>query len=87
MAYNLRECCEKNYKDMCNPRLLRAERTRHDSERLFPLEVLERDGARVKVHYVGYNSTKPWLYVSRPSTYKTISLPHTGNFDIKSNWP
>lgn len=57
MAYNLRECREKNYKDMCNPRLPRAERTRHDPERLFPLEVLERDGARVKVHYVGYSST------------------------------
>ena len=57
MAYNLRECREKNYKDMYNPPLPRAERTRHDPERLFPLEVLERDGARVKVHYVGYSST------------------------------
>ena len=54
MAYNLRNCREKNYKDVCNPRLPRGERTRNDSERL---EVLKRDGARVKVHYVGYSST------------------------------
>ena len=40
-----------------NPRLPRVERTRHDPERLYPLEVLERDGPRVKVHYVGYSST------------------------------
>ena len=50
-------CCEKNYKDVCNPRLPRAKWTQHDLERLYPLEVLERDGACVKVHYVGYSST------------------------------
>ena len=35
----------------------RAEGTWHYPERLYSLEVLERDGARVKVHYVGYSST------------------------------
>ena len=34
-----------------------AEGTWHDPELLYSLEVLERDGARVKVHYVGYSST------------------------------
>ena len=57
MAYNLRNCREKNYKDVCNPCLPRAERTQHDPERLYPLEFLERDGTRVKAHYVGYSST------------------------------
>ena len=56
MAYNLRNCPEKNYRELLATRLPRAEKTRHDPERLYPLEVLETDGDRIKVHYIGYSS-------------------------------
>ena len=56
MAYNLRSQATKNYKDTSTPRLPRAERIQHDPDRLYAVEVLEKDEKRVKVHYVGYST-------------------------------
>ena len=116
MTYSFRICREKNYKDVCNPRLvlqarpqpkrgslsvscvirkaicagvdwvwlarlsphlLRAERTRHYPKRLYPLKVLERDGAHVKAHYVVYSSTHDeWRDVKRLQPPKGKCAPN-----------
>ena len=58
MAYYLRssDCIEtrKNYREVNIIKLPRAERVKND--RLYPLEVIAKDGDRVKVHYIGYSS-------------------------------
>ena len=57
-SYNLRNSDRKNYRQLSNPRLPRAEKIRqvHDPEKLYEIEVVERDGERLKVHYIGYSS-------------------------------
>ena len=53
MAYNLRNSGPKNYK--ADVRLPRATRTtRATKDELYPVEVVARDGDKVKVHYIGY---------------------------------
>ena len=56
MAYNLRTQATKNYKDTCTLRMPRAERVEHDPDKLYAVEVLEKDENRVKIHYVGYST-------------------------------
>ena len=52
--YNLRSGTNKrDYKQMNDIVLPRVKRERRD--KLYPIEVVERKGSRVKIHYVGYN--------------------------------
>jgi len=54
MAYNLRTSeGRKNYRDLDTIKLPRAQRIK---DKLYPLEIVGRDGDRVKVHYIGYSS-------------------------------
>jgi len=54
MAYNLRTSeGRKNYRDLDTIKLPRAQRIK---DKLYPVEIVGRDGDRVKVHYIGYSS-------------------------------
>ena len=57
MAYSLRQTAKKNYRVLADSRLPRAERVKLNPERLYSVEVVEREAGRVKVHYCGYSST------------------------------
>lgn len=52
--YSLRGKHSKNYRQMSDLDLPRPKRTSH-SNKLYPISIVERDGSRVKIHYVGYN--------------------------------
>lgn len=54
MAYNLRNSKRKNYK--ADVKLPRATRTTQATkvDELYPVEVIARDGDKVKIHYIGY---------------------------------
>lgn len=57
MAYELRDQQGKDYKALADVSVPRPTRTKRKAEdELFPIEVVERAGKRVKVHYVGYSS-------------------------------
>ena len=58
MAYCLRERKIGSYKQLCDgPWLPRYRRQIVDTERIYPVEVLEKDkeNHRVRVHYLGYS--------------------------------
>ena len=58
--YNLREGATRNYRQLCSLNIPRV-RTTRPQDKLYPVEVVERNGSRVKIHYVGYdNSTDEW---------------------------
>ena len=46
-----------NYCEASDVRLPRAERVQARSDKLFPVEVVEKEDKRVKVHYVGFSTT------------------------------
>ena len=52
--YNLRRKHSKNYRQMSDVDLPRPKRT-SSRNKLYPISIVERDGSRVKIHYVGYN--------------------------------
>ena len=58
MSYQLRERDKKNYKELADLKLPRAERAAKQvqDDHLYELEVIEEDeySGRVKVHYTGY---------------------------------
>ena len=58
MSYQLRERDWKNYKELADLKLPRAERAAKQvqDDHLYELEVIEEDeySGRVKVHYIGY---------------------------------
>lgn len=59
MAYNLRSSEPKNYSvDIKLPRATRTSRSTTDE--LYPIEVIQQDGDRVKIHYVGYGEDDEW---------------------------
>ena len=63
-TYNLRSAKSRNYRELSNVNLPRFARItqRH---KLYPIEVVERAGPRVKIHYVGYDdSSDEWRELS-----------------------
>ncbi len=54
-SYSLCTKERKNYRGMAEVRLPRPERV-SNANKLYPIEVLERDGGRVKIRYVGHSS-------------------------------
>ena len=59
-TYNLREGITRNYRQLSNVTIPRINRTR-TQDKLYPVEVVERNGSQVKIHYIGYdNSTDEW---------------------------
>lgn len=56
--YNLRDSVGRNYRELCSVKLPRASKV---AGKLYPIEVVEQDGSRVRIHYVGYDeSTDEW---------------------------
>lgn len=51
--YCLREKAKKDYREVQVP-LPRPERAASNSDKLYPIEVIDEDGDRVKIHYIGY---------------------------------
>ena len=45
-----------NYREASDVRLPRAERVQAGRDKLYPVEVIEKEDRRVKVHYVGYST-------------------------------
>ncbi len=61
MAYQLRNMKRKEYKQMSDVRLPRPTRLSKAEDELYPVEITEKAGDRVKIHYVGYSSdTDEW---------------------------
>ena len=55
--YNLRNANRKrSYREMNTLDLPRVKKT-SCRNKLYPIKIVERDGSRVKIHYVGYNSS------------------------------
>ena len=52
---NLREVPRANYKDLADVKLPRA-RPQMTESKLYPVEIVEEEEDRVKVHYIGYDS-------------------------------
>ena len=62
--YNLRESIGRNYRELCSVKLPIVAKV---TEKLYPTEVVEHDGSRVRIHYlqVGYDdSTDEWRYLA-----------------------
>lgn len=83
MAYNLRSGEgtqeRKNYRQLVTIKLPRAQRTRTD-DTLYPLEVIDREGDRVKVHYIGYSTQyDEWRLSSELETVRDDSSPGDGH--------
>jgi len=63
-TYKLRSGKSKNYKELANVNLPRFARITQ-GRKLYPIEVVERAGPRVKIHYIGYDdSSDEWRELS-----------------------
>ena len=54
-CYGLRRKRSKNYRQLNDVDLPRSKRT-PSKNKLYPISVVQRDGSRVKIHYVGYSN-------------------------------
>ena len=61
-TYSLTTSRNRNYKDLSDMHLPRVTRSVHTPrDKLYPVEVVQRAGFRVKVHYIGYDdSSDEW---------------------------
>ncbi len=80
-SYNLRQSRRKDYRQLSSQPLPRAERVRAREDDLYDVEVVEKDGDKVKVQYIGYSQKHDeWIdavdVVSRqpPATPGTLQL-------------
>lgn len=81
MAYNLRrEQPKVNYEDeMKLPRPKRC-RVLRQTGKLYPVEVVETDGTRVKIHYVGYaDEYDKWREAEEPESSDITATESEGN--------
>ena len=54
-TYSLTTSRNRNYKDLSDVHLPRVTRSAHTPrDKLYPVEVVQTAGSRVKVHYIGY---------------------------------
>jgi len=54
--YSLRTTNARDYRSIADLSLLRSQKISY-TNKLYPINVFERDGSRVKIHYEGYNSS------------------------------
>ena len=54
--YNLRDRVGRNYREFSTVKLLRVSKVSTVSK-LYPIEVVESDGSKVRIHYMGYNDS------------------------------
>ena len=61
-GYRLRTSRNRNYRDLSDVHLPRVTRSVHKQrDKLYPVEVVQTAGSRVKVHYIGYDdSSDEW---------------------------
>ena len=52
--YNLRKRERQDYRKLTDIQLPRQMKGSEIREKLYPIEVVEREGERVKIHYIGY---------------------------------
>ena len=84
--YCLRERKTKNYEETAMlPRLMPKKRKADDN--LYPVEVIEKVGSRVKIHYTGYGSEyDEWRDekdIVEPATYKPFNFHEELVYQIK----
>lgn len=72
-----------NYREACDIRLPRAERVQAGSDKLFPVEVVEKEDKRVKVHYVGFSTEyDEWREESElESVYTSETSPEAASLE------
>ena len=81
MAYSLRNGPRKNYKKLGDGVKLPRERPKRVDETLYPVEIVERNEERVKVHYIGYDSSyDEWKEAGELEVYD-------GGFQLESYVP
>ena len=62
-VYCLRTSRNRNYRDLSDVHLPRVTRSVHKQrDKLYPVEVVQRAGSRVKVHYIGYDDSSDEWY-------------------------
>ena len=62
-----------NYRELTSVKLPKARKT-SSKDTLYPIEVVEMDGSRARIHYVGYNSSDDeWRDLS-----ELVTIPHHG---------
>ena len=54
--YSLRTRRNRDYRKLSTIELPREHKTA-SQDKLYPIEVIERNGSRAKIHYVGYDSS------------------------------
>ena len=70
--YSLRTS-KRNYRELTSVKLPKARKT-SSKDTLYPIKVVEIDGSRARIHYVGYNnSDDEWRDLS-----ELVTIPHQG---------
>ena len=91
MAYNLRDRPKPDFHaigDIRLPRATRVRAVRYDQNKLYPVEILERDGERVKLHYVGYSHQyDEWRDASINPGFCLHSQLTSPEDSCKTRWP
>ena len=77
-GYSLRTS-RRNYRELATVKLPKAFKS-SSQDKLYPIEVVETDGSRARVHYVGYNnSNDEWRDLSELVTIPVGSRSHNDN--------
>ena len=78
MAYHLRSATKpstcKNYCELNEIKLPRAQRVK-TVDKLYAVEVVEEEGERVKIHYVGYDDRFD-VALLKPAAYIVLAITH-----------
>ena len=97
MSYELCQGQRKDYKELADTKLLQAKRSsKHDTDKLFAVEIVEEEENRVKIHYTGYSSkhdewrdkediVEPTVASSEAGRYKLLDIHEILAYAIKSS--
>ena len=84
-SYNLRKS-SRDYKELTSQPLPRAEWVRYDRDKLYDVEIVERDGERVKIHFIGYSS-KHDQWTDAVNVVNRCPVPSYGVLQMESYRP
>ena len=79
-SYTLRSSTGRNYRKLANIKLPR-ERIFTGRDKLYPIEILERDSSQARIHYVGYGSNDDELR----DISELVELPSALRKSLSSN--
>ena len=75
-GYSLRKC-GRNYQELTTVKIPKARKMSSKDDKLYPIEVVEVDGSRARIHYVGYgNRYDEWRDLSELVTTSVNQRSH-----------